>query len=384
MSDPHRILVVDDEVDVEPFILGRMREEIRSGLYTFVFAHDGVEALKILKGDERIDVVICDINMPRMDGLTLLSEISQLDTDTRSVIVSAYGDMDNIRAAMNRGAFDFLTKPIDFRDLRVTIARTLADLQMWRAAMATRAKLVTLQNELSVAADIQRSILPTVFPSGPGYRIHAEIYPARNVGGDFFDLTALYGGRIGLAAADVSDKGVPAAMFMMSSRTLLKVVTVAASDPGDALTEVNRLLCDENESMMFVAVLYGVYDPDSGEFVYANGGYNPPVLVHADGSSEVLPGTNGMVLGIEEGFEYGVRSAALNPGDTLVLYSDGVTHTVNEAGEEYGLDRLRGVLEDLPSRHADEVIGSIFGSVREFAGKVPRSDDLTCLTLCRI
>ena len=168
MPTPYKILVVDDEADLEPLMLQRMRRQMRSGQYTFVFARNGVEALEILNRDESVDMVISDINMPQMDGLTLLNEISKLDADIRAIIISAYGDMDNIRAAMNRGAFDFVTKPLDFSDLRATIDRTLVHLEEWREAMATRDRLVSLQNELNVATGIQRSILPTVFPSGPG------------------------------------------------------------------------------------------------------------------------------------------------------------------------------------------------------------------------
>ena len=384
MSDPYRILVVDDEEEVEMLMLQRMRRQIRSGRYTFLFARDGVEALDTLTRDESVDMVLCDINMPRMDGLTLLSEISKLDSDIRSIIISAYGDMANIRAAMNRGAFDFVTKPIDFPDLQVTIDRTLADLEEWREAMATRDRLVALQNELNVATDIQRSILPTVFPSGPGYHTNAGMEPARNVGGDFFDFITLDDGRVGLAVADVSDKGVPAALFMMSSRTLLKGAAMGTSDAGEALTEVNRLLCEENEAMMFVTVFYGTYSPDTGEFVYANGGHNPPLLVRADGSSEVLPTTGGMALGVADGFEYGARSVTVQPGDTLVLYSDGVTEAMNKDGREYGLDRLLEVVIAASGSGAEQVTASIFESVREFAGAAPQSDDITCLTLCRI
>ncbi|MCY4655150.1 MAG: SpoIIE family protein phosphatase, partial [Dehalococcoidia bacterium] len=300
MPTPYKILVVDDEADLEPLMLQRMRRQMRSGQYTFVFARNGVEALEILNRDESIDMVISDINMPQMDGLTLLNEISKLDTDIRAIIISAYGDMDNIRSAMNRGAFDFVTKPLDFLDLRTTIDRTLAHLEEWREAMATRDRLVSLQNELNVATGIQRSILPTVFPSGPGYQTHAGMEPARNVGGDFYDFIALHGDRIGLAVADVSDKGVPAALFMMSSRTLLKGSAIGTMGPGATLSEVNQLLCEENEAMMFVTLLYGTYSPSSGKFVYANGGHNPPLVVHPDGSSTILPPTGGMALGVEE------------------------------------------------------------------------------------
>ena len=384
MPTPYKILVVDDEADLEPLMLQRMRRQMRSGQYTFVFARNGVEALEILNRDESVDMVISDINMPQMDGLTLLNEISKLDADIRAIIISAYGDMDNIRAAMNRGAFDFVTKPLDFSDLRATIDRTLVHLEEWREAMATRDRLVSLQNELNVATGIQRSILPTVFPSGPGYQTHAGMEPARNVGGDFYDFIALHGDRIGLAVADVSDKGVPAALFMMSSRTLLKGSAIGTTGPGATLSEVNQLLCQENEAMMFVTLLYGTYSPSSGKFVYANGGHNPPLVVHSDGSSTILPPTGGMALGVEQNIEYAENSVTLRQGDSLVLYSDGVTEAMNESGEEYGLDRLREVITAASSQGADEITRAVFDSVREFAGETTQSDDITCLTVCRM
>ena len=204
---PKKILVVDDEPDLEPLMLQRMRRNIRRGQYAFVFARNGVEALDMLRREKDIDMVISDINMPEMDGLTLLQQIPKVDPNVRSIIVSAYGDMENIRTAMNRGAFDFVTKPIDFKDLRVTIDRTLQHLMEWREALASRDQLVVLQNELSVASKMQQSILPTHFPETSDYQVFANMEPARSVGGDFFDLASLDNDRLGVTVADVSDKG---------------------------------------------------------------------------------------------------------------------------------------------------------------------------------
>ena len=230
---PYKILVVDDEPDVEPLLLQRMRRKIRSGRYQFLFAQNGVDALEKLSQHEGIDMVLSDINMPQMDGLTLLEQIPAVDPNIRAVIISAYGDMKNIRTAMNRGAFDFVTKPLDFDDLQVTIDRTLHHVEEWREALSSRDKLVALQNELDIASKMQQSILPTQFPKTPGCQIFGNMEPARNVGGDFFDVLHLEKGQVGLAIADVSDKGVPAALFMMSSRTLLKGAAIGNSEPGE-------------------------------------------------------------------------------------------------------------------------------------------------------
>ena len=381
---PYKILVVDDEPDLQPLILQRMRRPIRSGKYTFEFAQNGVEALEKLNAQPDIDMVVSDINMPQMDGLTLLDQIPSVNPNIRSVIISAYGDMQNIRTAMNRGAFDFVTKPLDFKDLRHTIARTLRNLVEWREALASRDQLVVLQNELDVASKIQQSILPTEFPQHERYGIHASMEPARNVGGDFYDILMLERDHIGLAIADVSDKGVPASLFMMSSRTLLKGTAIGLPQPGMVLSDVNDLLTEENETAMFVTVFYAVYSPMTGEVTYANGGHNPPLLIHADGSSELVPRVGGIALGILQGAPFAQGTLTLQPGDTLLLYTDGVTEAMNADNEEFGVERLQAIFQDDPPTSAQHTNEAVFGAVHSFAGGTPQSDDITCLTISRI
>ncbi|MDE2884682.1 MAG: SpoIIE family protein phosphatase [Chloroflexota bacterium] len=382
-AESYRILVVDDEPDMEPLMLQRMRRHIRSGRYSFVFAQNGVEALEVLNSDPDIDMVVSDINMPRMDGLTLLSQIAELNPDLRAVIVSAYGDMKNIRTAMNRGAFDFVTKPLDFDDLQVTIERTLENMKAWKEALSSRDKLVSLQRELDVASQMQQSILPTQFPRGDDFEVFGSMEPARNVGGDFFDVVLLDDGEIGLAIADVSGKGVPAALFMMSSRTLLKGSAIGLTEPGKVLREVNNLLAEDNESAMFVTVLYAVYNPATGHLAYANGGHNLPVIFHGDGSSSVLPYTDGLALAVLSGVEFVEGEITLAPGDTLVLYTDGVTEAMDSENVEFGMDRLQTVFAGGAPQSAEAANEAVFAAVREFVAGAPQSDDITCLTLRR-
>ncbi len=384
VQDSYKILVVDDEPDLEPLILQRMRRNIRSGRYSFVFAGNGVEALERLANDPGIDMVISDINMPQMDGLTLLEQIPKVDPNVRSVIISAYGDMRNIRTAMNRGAFDFVTKPLDFEDLQITIDRTLSHMAEWKEALASRDKLVAIQNELDVASKMQQSILPASFPMAPEYEVFGNMEPARNVGGDFFDVIYLENGRIGLAVADVSDKGVPAALFMMSSRTLLKGCAIGMGSPGDVLGEVNSLLTENNETIMFVTLLYAVFDPETGALTYANGGHCNPLLVHSDGSSEELAHTKGVALGVMPDLEYREDHVTLAPEDTLILYTDGVSEAMNAEGEEFGVERLRELFTNNPPSNAKEANEAVLQAVSEFAGDTPQSDDVTCLVIRRI
>ena len=383
VQDSYKILVVDDEPDLEPLILQRMRRNIRSGRYSFVFAGNGIEALERLSADSEIDMVISDINMPQMDGLTLLEQIPKVDPNVRSVIISAYGDMRNIRTAMNRGAFDFVTKPLDFEDLQITIDRTLQHMAEWKEALLSRDKLVALQNELDVASKMQQSILPTSFPETPEYEVYGNMVPARNVGGDFFDLIPMENGRLGLSVADVSDKGVPAALFMMSSRTLLKGSAIGMGAPGGVLTEVNDLLNENNETMMFVTLVYALYDPESGTLTYANGGHCNPLVVHPDGSSVELALTGGVALGVMPGLDYREDHTTLNPGDTMILYTDGVSEAMNAAGEEFGVERLQQLFANQPPTSARMATEAIFQAVSDFAGGTPQSDDVTCLVLRR-
>ena len=380
-----KILVVDDEPDLERLMLQRMRREIRSGTYRFVFASNGIEAIKRLNEDNEIEMVLSDINMPEMDGLTLLEQIPKIDPNIRSVIISAYGDMKNIRTAMNRGAFDFVTKPLDFEDLKVTIKRTLRHLEMIRDALESRDKLVVLNNELEVARSMQQTVLRTEFPILPNCQISANMEPAQSVGGDFYDVLTLPDGRVGVAVADVSGKGVPAALFMMSSRTLLKGATIGFSGgPADVLKEVNQLLCNNNETAMFVTLFFGVYNPGTGDLVYANGGHNLPLVVHADGSSTMLERTEeGIALGVLPEAGYSARRIRLEPGETLVLYTDGVTEAEDEDQSQFGLERLIDLFRDSPPTDAEQTNRNVFNAVREFTGAAPQFDDITCLTLHR-
>ena len=380
---PSRILVVDDEPDVEPLFSQRMRRDIRAGRLELLFAQNGVEALEVLRRDPGIDVVVTDINMPQMDGLTLLENIPKVDSDIRAIIISAYGDMKNIRTAMNLGAFDFVTKPLDFDDLRVTIDRTLKHLKEWREALASRDQLVALQNELDIARQMQQSILPTQFAQGNDWNIHARMEPARNVGGDFYDVIPLGDGHVGIAIADVSDKGVPSALFMMSTRIMLKGAAIGLAHPGRVLEKINSLLQDDNDTGMFVTVFYGVYNGGTGELTYANGGHNPPLIVRPDGSSTPLPMTRGIALGVAPGREFSENTVSLDPGDTVFLYTDGVTEAANRDEKLFGLAGLQEIFAGAPPRNPEEATRTAFDAVHAFAGEMPQTDDITCLALTR-
>ena len=171
---------------------------------------------------------------------------------------------------------------------------------------------------------------------------------------------------------------------MMSSRTLLKGAAIGHREPGDALAEVNNLLEADNDSAMFVTVFYAVYDPGTGTLTYANGGHNPPLVVHRDGSSSVLEPTGGIALGVAAGLPYEQAETHLEPGDIVVLYTDGVTEAMDPDNEEFGLERLQEVYAESPPTDAHRANDAAFEAVHAFAAGAPQSDDITCVTLMRI
>ena len=380
-GDPIKILVVDDEVDLEALVLQKFRRRIRRKELVFDFAHNGQEAIEKLDEDDDISMVISDINMPVMDGLALLKQLNETKPNIRSVIVSAYGDMNNIRTAMNRGAFDFVTKPIDFTDLEITIDKTLKHLALVREALSNRDQLVALSHELDVARDMQASVLPRQFPATDHYKTHGLMIPAKEVGGDFYDFFTLDPERIGVAIGDVSGKGIPAALFMMACRTLLRSRALEGGTADQCLGYVNDLLSEDNENCMFVTLFYGVLDTRTGVFEYCNGGHNPPRLVHKDAQVVPLPTTRDVALGVLPGHKFNQDTMQLQAEDTLFLYTDGVTEAEGPGSEEFGEERLDSLLARIEQADCAGVNSLVLDQVREFAAGNPQSDDITCVVL---
>lgn len=379
-SGPIRLLVVDDEPDLELLVRQKFRREIRDGRMAFTFADDGIEALERLEADDGIEIVLADINMPRMDGLTLLGRITELDRLMKVVIVSAYGDMENIRTAMNRGAFDFITKPIRFDDLTVTIERTHRELAALREAAGAARRLTALQRELEIASKIQLSMLPSAFPEHPAFDLHATMIPALEVGGDLYDAFPLGDDRLGFAVGDVSGKGVGSAIFMAITRTTLRATALRGLAPAACVREVNRVLFPESMPRMFVTLVYGVLDARTGEVTLCNAGHNRPYVVRRDGRVEAVDGARGVGVCLTGDFEYAPIALTLAPGDGLVLYTDGVTEAADGRGR-FEEKRLEACLAHAGGAAAREVIRGVLRSVEAFTAGAPPFDDLTLLAL---
>ncbi|HEY2014977.1 MAG TPA: SpoIIE family protein phosphatase [Bryobacteraceae bacterium] len=377
----YKILVVDDEPDLELLVRQRFRQQVRTGRFSFSFARDGREALNTIANDPEIDLVLSDINMPVMDGLALLAELDGLDRDLKAIVVSAYGDMQNIRAAMNRGAFDFVTKPIDFEDLETTINKTLTTIDGIKQAQRERQQLLSIQQELNIAARIQLSILPRKFPAFPGrkdFDLFAEIIPAKEVGGDLYDFFLLEEDRLGIIIGDVSGKGVPAAIFMAVARTLLRATAPQKLSTGECLQYVNSVLAAQTDSAMFVTVFYAILNTRSGEVEFSCAGHNPP-YIFSKTNLRAIKEDPGMILGIIDAVQYQTHHLQLLPGEGILLYTDGVTEAGNLAEDFFGEERLEDWLRGSAGLPLQELVHGLVAKVKEFAGDAPQSDDITVM-----
>ena len=356
MKLPIKILSVDDETDLELLLTQYFRRQIRKGQYEFYFAHNGLEALTILLNQKDIDIILSDINMPEMDGLTLLTKINEMQNPAlKCIMVSAYGDMGNIRSAMNNGAFDFATKPIDLDDLSVTIEKAIEQIDYIKKAQEEHSQLESLKTDLAVAAEIQQAILPRIFPPFPENEqeldLAALMTPAKDVGGDFYDFFRIDNDHIGLV--------------------------------GYCLTKSNELLSKESVDCMFVTVFYAIYNIRTGELEFSNGGHNSPYILRANGNVEQLPVSTNCIVGAISDVEFSNDKTSLGVGDTLILYTDGVNEATNADNQEYGDDRMERLLGTLAGKSCQDIINAQREDVKNFVGDAPQSDDITLMAIKR-
>ena len=377
------ILIVDDEPEVEALISQGFRRRVRNGTLAFLFARDGEQALDVLLSNANIDLVLTDINMPQMDGLTLLDHLDHINPLLMAVVVSAYGDMENIRAAMNRGAFDFITKPINFDDLSITIDRTLAHKAILQEAAQEHDQLEALRKELAIASRIQQSFRPVELADTGSFSVVGASKLAREVGGDFFDYFPIDGDRIAVVIAEVSGRGVPAALGAAVCRAALRTLAVAAHSPEDCVHQVNALFSEQSGSALTASLLFASIDTKSGAVEFVNAGHKLPYIVKAGGGIEPVEAAYGSLIGIDADTTFESHGVALGPGDLLFLYTDGMTRVFDRQGRQFSVERLEEALIDGAEQPVSKLVGHLMNAVEAFVGDADLEDDLTCLAVKR-
>ncbi len=275
---------------------------------------------------------------------------------------------------LNQRRLNILTGIASQASTSIESVRLLADLAMRQV----------LERELDLAREIQKSFLPACCPVVPGYQLASAWRSARRVGGDFYDFMLLSNGNVGIAIADVADKGVPAALFMALSRTLMRATSMSGRTPSDALRRTNTLIMSDAPSDLFVTVFYCLLHPRSGHFTYANAGHNPPLWVNTQTEKVERLTQHGMALGVIPDLPLSEYSITLAPGDVIVLYTDGVTEAYNTAEEEFGVERLEKVALLHARESAEDIVEAIKAAVDDFVGDVPPFDDFTLVVLKRV
>jgi sigma-B regulation protein RsbU (phosphoserine phosphatase) len=271
--------------------------------------------------------------------------------------------------------------PVHIREKRLQIVKGITQ----QAAIAIKNELLQqeavnserMERELQLAREIQATFLPEIIPEIPGWDLDARWQPAREVGGDFYDIINLEGHKLGFVIADVADKGMPAALFMTLIRTLIRAAAKERSSPAAVLSQVNELLIPDAKHGMFVTVFYGVISLDTGAMVYANAGHNPPVLKPRSSKQLIELTRTSIALGIFDQIEVEEREISLNPGDWLFLYTDGITEAFSIHSEMFGTERLRRLLVDTDFISSKHLSDQVIGAVQTFIQGAELSDDMT-------
>jgi len=274
-----------------------------------------------------------------------------------------------------------------FRERRIEIINGIAQ----QAALAIQNDLLQqemvvrerLETEVQLARKIQQTFIPEHLPTHPSWHLSARWRTARQVGGDFYDVIDLPNNKIGIFVADVADKGMPAALFMALTRTLMRAAVIETNSPSEALRRVNSLLLPDTEQGMFVTAVYGELDLEVGTFTYVNAGHNPPFWAKTGGDVEKLSRT-GIALGVTEDPNISEKTISILPGETLLLYTDGLTEAFSLDGELFGDDRVMNAMTSITPQSADDVIEAVESHLNEFIETVPLGDDLTMLVIHRM
>lgn len=242
-----------------------------------------------------------------------------------------------------------------------------------------------VQRDLDLARELQGGLLPKIFPTkeeAPGIELFARLDPAKEVSGDLYDFFPIEDGKMCFVVGDVSGKGIAAGIFMAVTRTLIRATAVAGRSPLEILTKVNAQLAKENQASLFVTMILGIVDTKTGRMVYGQGGHNPPIRVPLKGKPMYEP-PGGMPLGVFDDAKFGERELVLEKGETLLVYTDGVTEAMNLAKDLFGEDRLERAVEGGAVLSAEKLTERVVEKVEEFVGEAERSDDITLLAIQR-
>ena len=385
------VLVVDDTPD-NVFLL----TSLLKGQFKTKVATNGAKALEIALTGAPPDLVLLDIMMPEMDGFEVCRRMKEKDElkDVPVIFLSALNETGDKIKAFKAGGVDYVTKPFQLQEVRarvdthLKIRRLQAELEKQNRQLQDNFEQLSrlnqrIESEIRFARSIQMSLVPKTFPAFPGrtdFDLFAVLEPAREIGGDFYDYFMFDDENLCFVIGDVSGKGVPAALFMAVTRTFIRSIWREERNPAKTLERVNNDLCVDNDTSMFVTLFCGLINLPTGSLRYARGGHNPPLLIRAGGEVGRLPWADGMLVGTMPGATFEEKEIALSPGDTLFLFTDGVTEAMNTKGELFGEEQT---VMELGKTTRGESCEQMVARLRQVLGThaegAEQSDDITMM-----
>ena len=330
---------------------------------------------------------IGEMSLLQPDGVRTTSARAHTDVVLLSMSRAQFRDLLNRHPELAKSMISVLSQRLVNTNVQTFRGLTAKNRELQRAndeLKAAQEQLIEkarMERELKVASDIQMSILPDILPSHPKYDFGGRILPARQVGGDFYDVFELGENKFGVLIGDVADKGVPSAIFMARAHALIIAEADSITSPGEVLRKVNTHITRLEKSTQFVTALYGVLDTLTGEFTYARAGHEPPLLLDADGTIQRLPFQSGMALGLWENIALDEHYFTMPKGSLLMMYTDGITDCRNPRGEPFGLERVKTLMSGLKAFTAQSGCDHLFETLRQYQDGSKQDDDVTLVAI---
>ena len=378
------VLAVDDTPENLDVVRGILAED-----YQIKVAVNGRIALKIAQA-QAPDLILLDIMMPEIDGYEVCRQLKDnpRTRDIPVIFLTAKGETADEAEGFALGAADYILKPVNPTLLKarvnthLTLKRNMDELQAAYAVINRQKE--RMEEELNVGRDIQLSMVPVTFPAFPDrdeFDIHGLLKPAREIGGDFYDYFFVERDKLCVCVGDVSGKGVPAALFMAVTKTMIKSTAVEDHSPASVITRVNNEISLDNPNCMFITLFLGILDTVTGEFRYTNAGHPYPVIKRADGTINTLQKIHGPVVGAMDGMAYGEDCISMGQDDLLLMFTDGITEAMDVSDQLYGEQRVVDLFADYTGSNPGALVQATLDSVETFAGDAEQADDITVLAL---
>lgn len=372
-----RVLIVDDVKANIDVLVEALRNDHKLSV-----AMDGEMALRSV-ANKPPDLILLDIMMPGLDGYEVCRRL-RADAATQEVPVMFLSSLDEVKdktLGFEVGGNDYLTKPFEILEVKARV-RSLLKAKAYSDAVKEK-----MAAELAIAREIQLGILPSNIAeqiAGLSCDVCAVLDPAREVGGDLYEVLRLDDGRLLIAVGDVSGKGIPAALFMAVTTTLLRTMARQYQRPDEILRQVNDALVVQNPRNMFVTLVCLIFDPATGVVSCANAGHPSPVLLRPDAEPSLVLRSTGLIAGVMPGAETECETMELRPGEALVLYTDGVVEALDADQQMFEDRRLLDCLRNSGGQPVEQVAAAVVQAVRRHAANCPQSDDLTVVALRRV